>query len=78
MDRSKKKSPISIEMRLDHGNLTVDEVCGLKPRGKTGFYEDLKAGLVTIRKIGRKSVVPGPVARAYIAGDPLPPETEAA
>ena len=34
-----------------------------------GFYEDLKAGLVTVRKAGRKRSFPGPVARRYIAGE---------
>ena len=59
----------TIQDRLDCGNLTIQEVCALKPRSHSGFYEDLKAGKVSIRKIGRKSVVPGPVAKAYIAGD---------
>ncbi len=60
---------ISIHDRLENGNLTIDEVCALANRSKTGFYSDLKAGLVTIRKVGRKSIVPGPVARRYIAGE---------
>jgi hypothetical protein len=58
----------SLAERLEHGNLTIGEVCDLKPRCHSGFYEDLKKGLVVLRKIGRKSVVPGPVARAYIEG----------
>jgi hypothetical protein len=64
-------SSFSLADRLDFGNLTVREVCELKNRSKPGFYEDLKAGLVTIRKIGAKSIIPGPVARAYIEGRPL-------
>jgi hypothetical protein len=59
-------STISIQDRLAVGNLTIDEVCQLKPRSRSGFYADLKAGLVQIRKQGRNSVVPGPVARRYI------------
>jgi hypothetical protein len=51
--------------------LTIDEVCVLANRSRTGFYADLKAGLVTIRKVGRRSIVPGPVARRYIAGAPM-------
>jgi hypothetical protein len=67
---AKSKPPcITIQDRLENGNLTIDEVCELKNRSKTGFYADLKAGLVTIRKIGRKSIVPGPIARRYIAGE---------
>lgn len=70
MSGRRKNPSISIDVRLDHGNLTVNEVCELKTRSKTGFYEDLKVGLVAVRKIGRRTVVPGPVARAYIAGEP--------
>lgn len=68
----RKKLSIPIEVRLIAGNLTIEEVCALATRSKTGFYEDLAAGLVAIRKVGRKSVVPGPIARAYINGQPLP------
>jgi hypothetical protein len=58
--------PITIQDRLDAGNLTIDEVCKLKKRSRSGFYADLKAGLVEIQKQGRRSVVRGPVARRYI------------
>jgi hypothetical protein len=69
---AKSKRPIvTIQDRLEAGNLTVDEVCALKPRSRTGFYADLKAGLVKIEKIGRKSIVRGPVAKRYIAGEPI-------
>ena len=64
---------ISIRDRLEVGNLTIDEVCELKPRSRSGFYADLKAGLVQIRKQGRTSLVPGPVARRYINGCPQRP-----
>ena len=52
--------PVTMEDRLANGNLTVAEVC---------FYEDVKAGLVTTRKAGRKTLIPGPVAKRYIAGE---------
>jgi hypothetical protein len=66
------KSPlVTVQDRLEAGNLSIKEVCALANRGKTGFYADLKAGLVAIRKIGRKSVVPGHIARRYIAGEPI-------
>jgi hypothetical protein len=61
-------STISIQDRLEAGNLTIDEVCALKKRSRSGFYADLKAGLVEVRKQGRNSIVPGPVARRYING----------
>jgi hypothetical protein len=56
-----------LDERLEHGNLTVREVCHLASRSRAGFYQDRQRGLVEIRKIGRKTVVPGPSARAYIA-----------
>jgi hypothetical protein len=60
---------ITIQDRLEFGNLTVDEVCELKRRSRTGFYADRKAGLVKIDKIGSKSIVRGPIAKRYIAGE---------
>jgi hypothetical protein len=69
---AKSKQPlITIQDRLEVGNFTIGEVCALKPRSRTGFYADLKAGLVKIEKIGRKSIVRGPVAKRYIAGEPI-------
>jgi hypothetical protein len=72
MAKRKGRLSLPVEVRLSNGNLTIEEVCALAARSRTGFYEDLKAGLVAVRKIGRKSVVPGPVARAYINGQALP------
>ena len=66
MSAESASSTISIQDRLEVGNLTIDEVCALKQRSRSGFYADLKAGLVQIRKQGRNSIVPGPVARRYI------------
>ena len=63
-----KKPLVTIKDRLEAGNLSVDEVCVLADRSRTGFYADVKAGLVSIRKVGRRSVVPGPIAKRYIAG----------
>ena len=71
-DRAASKSAsavVTLEDRLASGNLTVAEVCALAGRSRTGFYEDLKAGRVSIRKAGRKTLVPGPVAKRYIAGE---------
>jgi hypothetical protein len=64
----KRDSVFSLEDRLRFGNLTVAEVCDLKPRSHSGFYEDLKRGLIEIEKIGGKTVVRGPIAKAYIEG----------
>jgi hypothetical protein len=78
-EKTKTQKPVLVTIleRLEAGNLTIPEVCALANRGKTGFYDDLNAGLVSIRKIGRKSVVPGRVAKRYIAGEPLSSHVEA-
>lgn len=65
---NKAPAAITIHDRLESGNLSVHEVCALADRSRTGFYADVKAGLVSIRKVGRRSVVPGPIAKRYIAG----------
>jgi hypothetical protein len=69
LDTTPKNKPslITLQERLEHGNLTIDEVCALASRSKTAFYADAKAGLVKIHKMGRRSVIPGPVAVAYLA-----------
>jgi hypothetical protein len=68
----KEQSGISLADRLAFGNLTVEETRTLKNRSHGGFYEDLREGLVVVRKVGRKTIVPGRIAAAYIAGRPLP------
>jgi hypothetical protein len=67
----KEQAGLSLAERLEHGNLSIEETRRLKNRSHSGFYEDLANGLVSIEKIGRKSVVRGPIARAYIAGRPI-------
>jgi len=72
-ERRKKEKPekqprFTLQDRLEYGNLTIDEVCELAQRSKTAFYEDVKAGLITIRKAGRRSNIFGPDAKRYIAG----------
>jgi hypothetical protein len=62
--------PFTLSERFEHGNFLIPEVLALKQRSHTGFYEDLKNGLVSIAKIGSKSIVRGPVARRYIEGRP--------
>jgi hypothetical protein len=62
------ENKFSLEDRLRYGNLEINEICELKPCSRSRFYQDVKAGLVEINKLGRKSLVRGPVAAAYIAG----------
>jgi len=65
------ENKFSLEDRFRYGNLEINEICELKPCSRSRFYQDLKAGLVEINKLGRKTIVRGPVAAAYIAGEPL-------
>ena len=66
-----KQPAISLADRLAHGNLTIQETRLLKNRSHSGFYDDVKRGLVAIEKNGRKSIVRGPIAKAYIEGRPI-------
>jgi hypothetical protein len=68
MAKGKEQASFSLADRLAFGNLAVDETRHPKNRSRSGFYEDLKRGLVAIEKNGRKSLVRGPIARAYIEG----------
>ena len=54
--------------RFEHGNFAVSEVRQLAKVSKTKFYDDVKAGPVFVEKRGAKSIIRGPVARAYIQG----------
>jgi hypothetical protein len=74
MDKA-KPPVVSLADRLAHGHLTVLETRILKSRSHSGFYEDVKRGLVTIEKHGRKSTVRGPVAMAYIENRAIPKAT---
>ncbi|HKN28979.1 MAG TPA: hypothetical protein VJY34_14260 [Roseiarcus sp.] len=58
----------SLAERLEYGNFSVAEACLLKNRCKCGFYLDVKAGLVALEKIGKKSVIRGPVLQRYLKG----------
>jgi hypothetical protein len=60
----------TLEDRFKSGNFTVKEICNLKPVSNSRFYEDLKCGRVIIQKHGRRSLVPGPIAKKYIQGEP--------
>ncbi len=53
---TQKAHPIvTIQDRLENGNLTIDEVCALANRSRTGFYSDLKAGLSLSAKLAGKA-----------------------
>jgi hypothetical protein len=68
--RRNKADCVTLRDRLEAGNLSIPEVCLLRNTSRSQFYRDLKIGLVSVEKVGRKSIVRGPVARAYIALEP--------
>ena len=68
------ENKFSLGDRLRYGNLEVNEVCELKPCSRSKLYQDRKAGLVEIEKVGSKSVVRGPIAKKYISGEPIHPD----
>lgn len=59
---------LSLSDRLEHGALTVAEICFLRPCSRSKFYSDVRDGRVPIVKRGRRTVVLGPAARRYLAG----------
>jgi hypothetical protein len=70
--KSTSRSPsFNLAERFEYGNFTIPEIRELKNRSHTGFYQDVQRGLVSIEKIGTKSIIRGPVARRYIEGRPL-------
>lgn len=51
---------------LLRGAFTVDEFLGWASLGRTRFYDEVKAGRIKLRKIGRKSVVTMPDAMDWL------------
>jgi hypothetical protein len=59
---------ITFADRLDHGYVTIAELCALKQCGQTQVYADIKAGALKVEKHGRSNRIFGPTAKAYIPG----------
>ena len=62
---------LSLEDRFRFGNLPITETRRLADTSHSQFYEDVKLGKVAYQIRGRKSVVPGPIAKRYIRGEPI-------
>jgi len=57
---------------LEHrGTLTVDEFCSWASIGRSKFYQEVNAGRITLRKIGRKSVVTMADAMSWVNSLPV-------
>lgn len=59
---------VTLADRLEHGFVTVEELCALKACGRTQVYEDIKAGALPVAKHGRSTRIAGPDAKAYAPG----------
>lgn len=59
---------VTLEALLEHGYVTIKELCALKLCGMTQVYADIKAGALEVEKHGRSTRVRGPVAREYVPG----------
>ncbi len=59
---------VTLEARLEHGYVTIKELCALKICGVTQVYADIKAGALEVEKHGRSTRVSGPVAKSYTPG----------
>ena len=55
----------------NRGALTVDEFCHWAAIGRNKFYQEVKAGRLVLRKIGRKSVVTTADAFRFIESLPV-------
>lgn len=60
------------------GALGVDEFCGWAGIGRNKFYQEVKAGKLTLRKVGRKSVITMTDAQAWLEALPIVETREAA
>lgn len=62
------QNSVTLADRLEHGFLTIDELCALKHCGRTMVYADIKSGYLVVEKHGRSTRVAGPVAKVYVPG----------
>lgn len=71
--RLKVSADISLEDRLAHGNVTIAELSELSGRCKASIYNDIKARLLPVIKLGKAKTasvrIAGPIAKRYIAGE---------
>lgn len=55
----------------NRGAFTVDEFCGWARIGRSKFYQEVQKGRLTLRKIGRKSVVTLADAKTWLNNLPV-------
>jgi hypothetical protein len=71
-DEEKKKLRFTLGDRLEFGMVTIDELAELSQQSRWKLYDDIKFGRLHVVKSGRSTRVRGPVAKAYLAGQPMP------
>jgi len=55
----------------NRGALTVDEFCGWASIGRSKFYQEVKAGRIILRKVGRKTVITMSDAQSWLNSLPV-------
>lgn len=66
-------SIVDIMARVDAGlRITLQQLCVAHQVGLTLLYKDINSGRLIVRKEGRRTFVEANVARAYMAGEPMP------
>ncbi|WAJ27373.1 helix-turn-helix domain-containing protein [Antarcticirhabdus aurantiaca] len=63
---------------FNRGALSVDEFCAWASIGRAKFYREVSAGRLSVRKIGRKTVVLMTDAQEWLAALPVLGSAEAA
>lgn len=59
---------VTLADRIEHGVLTVQELCALKLVGHSKVYKDIADGNLPIEKHGRSTRIRGPIAQRYVPG----------
>lgn len=63
---------------FDRGAMSVDEFCAWASIARSKFYREVGAGRITLRKIGRKSIVTMTDAQNWLNALPVVGSKEAA
>ncbi|PPC98686.1 MAG: hypothetical protein CTY36_10640 [Methylocystis sp.] len=69
---------VTLADRIEHGLLTIQELCALKLVSISKVYEDIAAGNLPVEKHGRLTRVQGPIAKRYVPGQRCAAEGAAA
>ena len=66
-----QERPKWVDNRSERGAFTVDEFCDWARIGRSKCYQEVQDGRLTLRKIGRKSVITLADAEAWLNNLPV-------